>query len=92
MVLVSFQISGKIAEKNMHDILVQREQAERNRLAETLDADVRRWSNGKEGNLRALLSTLQYLLEVLKWRYDQSTFPSRRTSQGRDSEDQGQQP
>eukprot|EP00268_Persea_americana_P037267 TRINITY_DN36926_c2_g1_i1.p1 TRINITY_DN36926_c2_g1~~TRINITY_DN36926_c2_g1_i1.p1 ORF type:complete len:127 (+),score=25.39 TRINITY_DN36926_c2_g1_i1:119-499(+) len=32
------------------------------RLAETLDADVRRWSNGKEGNLRALLSTLQYIL------------------------------
>lgn len=31
------------------------------RLAETLDADIRRWSNGKEGNLRALLSTLQYV-------------------------------
>ncbi|KAL3591992.1 hypothetical protein D5086_010632 [Populus alba] len=32
------------------------------RLAETLDADVKRWSSGKEGNLRALLSTLQYIL------------------------------
>lgn len=31
------------------------------RLAETLDADVKRWSSGKEGNLRALLSTLQYV-------------------------------
>ncbi|KAF5451465.1 hypothetical protein F2P56_026571 [Juglans regia] len=51
-----------LAEKNMRDLLAQREQAERNRLAETLDADVRRWSNGKEGNLRALLSTLQYIL------------------------------
>ncbi|KAJ8622428.1 hypothetical protein MRB53_030957 [Persea americana] len=51
-----------LAEKKFRDILVQREQAERNRLAETLDADVRRWSNGKEGNLRALLSTLQYIL------------------------------
>ncbi|MQM03510.1 hypothetical protein Taro_036290 [Colocasia esculenta] len=51
-----------LAEKNMRDIIAQREQAERNRLAETLDADVRRWSNGKEGNLRALLSTLQYIL------------------------------
>ena len=79
-----------LAEKNMRDLLAQREQAERNviifweaipqtfillcifhvfnsikfflqRLAETLDADVKMWSNGKEGNLRALLSTLQYV-------------------------------
>ncbi|KAJ4964484.1 hypothetical protein NE237_024423 [Protea cynaroides] len=51
-----------LTEKNIRDLLAQREQAERNRLAETLDADVRRWSSGKEGNLRALLSTLQYIL------------------------------
>ncbi|KAG9452121.1 hypothetical protein H6P81_005025 [Aristolochia fimbriata] len=51
-----------LAEKNVRDILAQRELAERNRLSETLDAEVRRWSNGKEGNLRALLSTLQYVL------------------------------
>ncbi|KAB2618085.1 auxilin-like protein 1 [Pyrus ussuriensis x Pyrus communis] len=51
-----------LAEKNTRDLLAQREQAERNRLAETLDAEVRRWSSGKEGNLRALLSTLQYIL------------------------------
>ncbi|XP_016482197.1 uncharacterized protein LOC107803095 [Nicotiana tabacum] len=51
-----------LAEKNMRDLLAQREQAERNRLAETLDAEVKRWSSGKEGNLRALLSTLQYIL------------------------------
>ncbi|KAJ1420765.1 DnaJ domain containing protein, partial [Sesbania bispinosa] len=51
-----------LEEKNMRDLLAQREQAERNRLAETLDAEVRRWSSGKEGNLRALLSTLQYIL------------------------------
>ncbi|XP_022950114.1 auxilin-like protein 1 [Cucurbita moschata] len=51
-----------LAEKNMRDLLAQREQAERNRLADTLDADVRRWSSGKEGKLRALLSTLQYIL------------------------------
>ena len=81
-----------LAEKNMRDLLAQKEQAERNvmifsikdkkflclqlrpemlsnclnlilwqRLAEALDADVKRWSNGKEGNLRALLSTLQYV-------------------------------
>ncbi|VFQ75459.1 unnamed protein product [Cuscuta campestris] len=51
-----------LAEKNMRDLLVQREQLERNRLAKALDAEVKRWSNGKEGNLRALLSTLQYIL------------------------------
>ncbi|XP_054824192.1 auxilin-like protein 1 isoform X2 [Prosopis cineraria] len=51
-----------LEEKNMRDLLAQKEQAERNRLAETLDAEVRRWSSGKEGNLRALLSTLQYIL------------------------------
>ncbi|XP_061356133.1 auxilin-like protein 1 [Gastrolobium bilobum] len=51
-----------LEEKNVRDLLAQKEQAERNRLAETLDAEVRRWSSGKEGNLRALLSTLQYIL------------------------------
>nr|XP_010924288.1 auxilin-like protein 1 isoform X1 [Elaeis guineensis] len=51
-----------LAEKNRRDLLSQREQAERHRLAEYLDAEVKRWSNGKEGNLRALLSTLQYIL------------------------------
>ncbi|KAA8547389.1 hypothetical protein F0562_003747 [Nyssa sinensis] len=51
-----------LAEKNMRDLLAQRELAERNRLAESLDAEVKRWSSGKEGNLRALLSTLQYIL------------------------------
>lgn len=91
--LALFQAKA-LAEKNMRDLLAQREQAERNvriflnteedsgiayfvflidcfgsniffqRLAETLDADVRRWSSGKEGNLRALLSTLQYVCVV----------------------------
>ncbi|KAI3821026.1 hypothetical protein L1987_08582 [Smallanthus sonchifolius] len=51
-----------LAEKEKRDRLAQKEQAERNRLAENLDADIKRWSNGKEGNLRALLSTLQYIL------------------------------
>ncbi|KAL7255811.1 hypothetical protein ACSBR1_009860 [Camellia fascicularis] len=51
-----------LAEKNTCDLLAQREQAERNRLAEALDAEVKRWSSGKEANLRALLSTLQYIL------------------------------
>ncbi|KAJ0680295.1 putative DnaJ domain, Chaperone J-domain superfamily [Helianthus annuus] len=51
-----------LAEKEKRDLLALREQAERNRLAEHLDADIKRWSTGKEGNLRALLSTLQYIL------------------------------
>ncbi|CAN0905896.1 Auxilin-like protein 1 [Linum grandiflorum] len=51
-----------LAEKNMRDLLVQKEQAEKNRLAEILDAEIRRWSSGKERNLRVLLSTLHYIL------------------------------
>eukprot|EP00262_Sarcandra_glabra_P000462 TRINITY_DN10544_c0_g2_i1.p1 TRINITY_DN10544_c0_g2~~TRINITY_DN10544_c0_g2_i1.p1 ORF type:complete len:675 (+),score=197.46 TRINITY_DN10544_c0_g2_i1:86-2026(+) len=51
-----------LAEKNERDIQVQRDQAERHRIAETLDVEIKRWAAGKEGNLRALLSTLQYVL------------------------------
>ncbi|KAI3521966.1 hypothetical protein L1887_11443 [Cichorium endivia] len=51
-----------LAEKEKRDQLAQKEQAERSRLSENLDADIKRWSSGKEGNLRALLSTLQYIL------------------------------
>lgn len=31
------------------------------RIAETLDIEIKRWAAGKEGNLRALLATLQYV-------------------------------
>ncbi|CAA7027889.1 unnamed protein product [Microthlaspi erraticum] len=51
-----------LADKNERDLQVLREQAERNRIGETLDAEIKRWGAGKEGNLRALLSTLQYVL------------------------------
>ncbi|KNA18051.1 hypothetical protein SOVF_073920 [Spinacia oleracea] len=51
-----------LAEKNARDLEVQREQAEKNRISETLDVEIRRWAAGKEGNLRALLSTMQYVL------------------------------
>ncbi|WVZ50015.1 hypothetical protein U9M48_001314 [Paspalum notatum var. saurae] len=51
-----------LAEKNERDMQVQREQAERDRIGDTLDFEIKRWSAGKEGNLRALLSTLQYIL------------------------------
>ncbi|XWS47263.1 hypothetical protein CRYUN_Cryun14cG0137400 [Craigia yunnanensis] len=54
-----------LAEKNQRDLQVQREQTERHRIAETLDVEIKRWSAGKEGNLRALLSTLQYVCYYL---------------------------
>ncbi|KAH9616004.1 hypothetical protein KSS87_017143 [Heliosperma pusillum] len=51
-----------LAEKNARDLEAQREQAERHRISDTLDVEIKRWAAGKEGNLRALLSTLQYVL------------------------------
>ncbi|XP_057778108.1 uncharacterized protein LOC130996860 [Salvia miltiorrhiza] len=54
--------ANALAEKNRRDFLAQKEREERNRVAEALDAEVKRWSSGKQGNLRALLSTLQYIL------------------------------
>lgn len=39
-------------------------------LADSLDAEVKRWSTGKEGNLRALLSTLQYVRKILNFVYE----------------------
>ncbi|KAF5462047.1 hypothetical protein F2P56_018088 [Juglans regia] len=56
------RVTKALAEKNLRDLLAQKEQAERNRLAVSLDADVKRWSSGMEWNLRALLSTLEYIL------------------------------
>ncbi|KAI4310831.1 hypothetical protein MLD38_035783 [Melastoma candidum] len=51
-----------LAEKNLRDMQIQKEQEERVRIAETMDTEIKRWAAGKEGNLRALLSTLQYVL------------------------------
>uniref|UniRef100_A0A0D9V0Q5 J domain-containing protein n=1 Tax=Leersia perrieri TaxID=77586 RepID=A0A0D9V0Q5_9ORYZ len=51
-----------LAEKNERDLHVQREQEERHRISEAIDFEIKRWAAGKEGNLRALLSTLQYVL------------------------------
>ncbi|KAM7501669.1 hypothetical protein LguiB_000573 [Lonicera macranthoides] len=51
-----------LAEKNQRDLQTQRDQEEKHRIAETLDIEIKRWAAGKEGNLRALLSTLQYVL------------------------------
>ncbi|VFQ95976.1 unnamed protein product [Cuscuta campestris] len=51
-----------LAEKNQRDLQAQREQEERHRVAEVMDIEIKRWAAGKEGNLRALLSTMQYVL------------------------------
>lgn len=37
------------------------------RIAETLDIEIKRWAAGKDGNLRALLSTLQYVSSHFIW-------------------------
>ncbi|XP_014758527.1 auxilin-related protein 1 isoform X2 [Brachypodium distachyon] len=56
------RVEKALAEKNERDMQVQREQAERDRIGDSLDFEIKRWAAGKEGNLRALLSTLQYIL------------------------------
>ncbi|CAK9152007.1 unnamed protein product [Ilex paraguariensis] len=55
------RMANALAEKNQRDLKTQREQEERHRLAETLGDDIKRWAAGKEGNLRALLSSLQHV-------------------------------
>ncbi|CAN4099703.1 unnamed protein product [Withania somnifera] len=51
-----------LAEKTQRDLQSQNEQEEKHRLSETLNYDIKRWATGKEGNLRALLSSLQHVL------------------------------
>ncbi|XP_059630683.1 auxilin-related protein 2 [Cornus florida] len=56
------RMADALAEKNQRDLQTQQEQEERHRIAEIMDDDIKRWAAGKEGNLRALLSSLQYVL------------------------------
>ncbi|GFP89846.1 auxilin-related protein 2 [Phtheirospermum japonicum] len=56
------RVAEALAEKNQRDLQSQNEQDEKHRLGETLDNDIRCWAAGKEGNLRALLSSLQQVL------------------------------
>ncbi|QCE15735.1 cyclin G-associated kinase [Vigna unguiculata] len=51
-----------VADMNQRDIQTKMEQEERRRIADSADVQIKRWSAGKEGNMRALLSTLQYVL------------------------------
>lgn len=56
------RMAKALAEKNRYDLQTQQEQEERHRIAESLDTKIKHWAAGKEGNLRALLSSLQYVL------------------------------
>ncbi|KAJ9566992.1 hypothetical protein OSB04_002958 [Centaurea solstitialis] len=56
------RMANALNEKNKRDLQAQREQDEKLRVAATLESDIKRWAVGKEGNLRALLSSLQHVL------------------------------
>ncbi|XP_008219590.1 PREDICTED: auxilin-related protein 1 isoform X2 [Prunus mume] len=51
-----------VADMNQRDRKTQQEQDEKRRIAETLNIKIKSWSYGKEGNMRALLSSLQSVL------------------------------
>ncbi|KNA23658.1 hypothetical protein SOVF_022940 [Spinacia oleracea] len=58
-----------LAELNQREYQAQQEQEERHRIAEAMEVEMKRWGAGKEGNLRALLSSLQQVLAPeLGWR------------------------
>jgi len=56
------RLSKIVVEKKQNELEAEREQAEKIKSPETLDSEIKRWSAGKEGNIRALLSTMQYVL------------------------------
>ncbi|KMT19960.1 hypothetical protein BVRB_1g010040 [Beta vulgaris subsp. vulgaris] len=58
-----------LAQLNQREYEAQQEQEERYRIAEAMDLEMKQWAAGKEGNLRALLSSLQQVLPpALGWR------------------------
>ncbi|XP_022773291.1 auxilin-related protein 1-like isoform X1 [Durio zibethinus] len=56
------RVARAVADMNQRDRQTQNEQEERHRLAEAMDFEIKRWAAGKEGNMRALLSSLQLVL------------------------------
>ncbi|XP_012078265.2 auxilin-related protein 1 [Jatropha curcas] len=56
------RVAKAVADMNQRDLQTQHEQEERRRIADNVDAHIKRWAAGKEGNMRALLSSLQYVL------------------------------
>ncbi|KAJ0792366.1 putative Chaperone J-domain superfamily [Helianthus annuus] len=55
-------VEGETEERRRARLERQQRTQERARISATLDVEIRRWAAGKEGNLRAMLSTLQYVL------------------------------
>ncbi|KAL9359132.1 hypothetical protein Peur_047255 [Populus x canadensis] len=51
-----------VADMNQRDRQTSHEQEERRRIADKMDVQIKHWAAGKEGNMRALLSSLQYVL------------------------------
>ncbi|XP_057532725.1 auxilin-related protein 2 [Amaranthus tricolor] len=63
------RMENALAEMNQREYEAQQEQEERHRISDAMDVEMKRWAAGKEGNLRALLSSLQLVLAPeLGWR------------------------
>ncbi|XVE95537.1 hypothetical protein REPUB_Repub02eG0106200 [Reevesia pubescens] len=56
------RMARAVADMNQRDCQTLNEQEERRRIAEAMDFEIKRWAAGKEGNMRALLSSLQQVL------------------------------
>ena len=56
------RVAQAVADMNNRDHQSRIEQEQRTRISETADAEIKRWATGKEGNMRALLSSLQIVL------------------------------
>ncbi|XP_038695973.1 auxilin-like protein 1 isoform X2 [Tripterygium wilfordii] len=56
------RVEKAVADINQRDLQTQLEQEEKRRIADAMDAEIKRWAAGKEGNMRALLSSLQLVL------------------------------
>ncbi|KAF3488359.1 hypothetical protein F2Q69_00054748 [Brassica cretica] len=56
------RVAQAVADMNSRDHQSRIEQEHRTRISESVDAEIRRWATGKEGNMRALLSSLQIVL------------------------------
>ncbi|KAE8704390.1 hypothetical protein F3Y22_tig00110457pilonHSYRG00074 [Hibiscus syriacus] len=56
------RVARAVADMNQRDRQSQNEQEERHRIAEATDFEIKHWAAGKEGNMRALLSSLQQVL------------------------------
>ncbi|XP_050209736.1 auxilin-related protein 1 [Mercurialis annua] len=56
------RLEKAVADMKQRDLQTQYEQEERRRLADKMDFAVKSWAGGKEGNMRALLLSLQDVL------------------------------